>query len=583
MSCTTTTGMYLNVSTDICASASASRSGNTITVSGTFSVSQGNTWNYNAIYAYVDGQTSWTKVKPYKSDGGGYWEASFSFSFTDSNAGTRNYNAIFQVWNNAESGTVGNSASVGFSVSYGAANSAPTGLSVTNIVRGQESFTANVSITGWGVGSGTRYRELQVWTQGMVEPRRYQPAYGDSLSGNITCNNSSNGSLTIVPNTMYTLGIYATNGSVAAGSYNASDYTTLPPTPTISNIGVGATTAEFTYGVPNQGGKYDMTLKYQLDGGSAVTVTTLTGSGVKSGTFTVTGLSSGTTHTITAALSTSAGEVVSNTVTFTTATPSPKLYGSVGEIMSCTGTIRDGAVNVTAFDPTTFISKLKNPPSGANYGPCKYADGEYNEIAYVKVYLVGGYYMLEFYSKNGKHRGAGYGMNSLSGWGITAPSASSATGHTDYIDLTTAYDYKSKGITKLYGSAEKWTMTAIENNNVNMNTFMNKFESTYGPIMYVPNGGESPDKLRVHYYSSRNEHDVYILRWDANTDFLFSYGTVYNDEGLDWGFSSEPVDGNITRNHNTRISKKVLRLYGSVNGQTKLFYDDTAAHTGGGN
>lgn len=363
MSCTTTTGMYLNVSTDICASASASRSGNTVTVSGTFSVSQGNSWNYNAIYAYVDGQTSWTKVKPYKSDGGGYWEASFSFSFDDSNAGTRSYNAIFQVWNNAESGTVGNSASVGFSVSYGAANSAPTGLSVTNIVRGQEYFTANVSITGWGVGSGTRYRELQVWTQGMVEPRRYQPAYGDSLSGNITCNNSSNGSLTIVPNTMYTLGIYATNGSVAAGSYNASDYTTLPPTPTISNIGVGATTAEFTYGVPNQGGKYDMTLKYQLDGGSAVTVTTLTGSGVKSGTFTVTGLSSGTTHTITAALSTPAGEVVSNTVTFTTATPSPKLYGPFPQALEIIGGVsiaEDAHPAVTAVDKDVLCAKIND-------------------------------------------------------------------------------------------------------------------------------------------------------------------------------------------------------------------------------
>ena len=363
MSCINTTAMYLNVSTDICASASASRSGSTVTVSGTFSVSQGSTWNYNAIYAYVDGQTSWTKVKPYKSDGGGSWSANFSFSFNDSNAGTRNYNAIFQVWNNAESGTVGDAASVGFSVSYGAADSAPTGLSVTNIVRGQDYFTANVSITGWGVGSGTRYRELQVWTQGMVEPRRYQPAYGDSLSGNITCNNSSNGSLTIMPNTMYTLGIYATNGSVAAGSYNANDYTTLPPTPTISCIGTTTKTATFTYSVPNQGGKYDMTLKKQVDGGTAETITTLSGSGTKAGTFTLSGLTPGTSHTITAALNTAAGEVVSNTVNFTTAAPSPKIYGPFPRALVGIGSVSIAADThpaVTAVDKDVLCAKIND-------------------------------------------------------------------------------------------------------------------------------------------------------------------------------------------------------------------------------
>jgi hypothetical protein len=72
-----------------------------------------------------------------------------------------------------------------------------------------------------------------------------------------------------------------------------------------------------------------MVLSYQLDGGSLITVTTLTGSGTKSGSFTVSGLAPETTHTLTAALTTTAGEVVSNTVTFTTAQVPVKLYGSV--------------------------------------------------------------------------------------------------------------------------------------------------------------------------------------------------------------------------------------------------------------
>lgn len=220
-----------------------------------------------------------------------------------------------------------------YTLSFDQSVSAPTGLSVSSIQRSTESFTANVSISGWGVGSGSRYRELQCWTasdSGLVEPRRYQPVFSDATSGNITVSNSSSGSLTITPNTMYTLGAYASNGSANTGSIRVGNYTTLPPTPTISNIATTASSADFTYSVPNQGGKYNMTLKYQLNSGSNVTVTTLSGSGTKAGTFTISNLSPGTTYTVTAALSTSAGEVVSNTVTFTTENVSitTKFYGS---------------------------------------------------------------------------------------------------------------------------------------------------------------------------------------------------------------------------------------------------------------
>ena len=214
-------------------------------------------------------------------------------------------------------------------------SSPPTGRACSNVQRLQNGFTATVSITGWGennTGTVDRYRELQVWTassSGLVEPRRYQPVRGDTMSSTITCNNSSSGSLTINPNTEYTLGIYATNGASSTGSTRVGNYTTLPPTTTISNTAVTTSSATFTYSVPNQGGKYNMTLKYQLDSGSLVTVTTLTGSGTKSGSFTVSGLTPGTTHTVTASLTTSAGEVVSNTVTFTTSQPPIKLYGSV--------------------------------------------------------------------------------------------------------------------------------------------------------------------------------------------------------------------------------------------------------------
>lgn len=460
MSCTNTTAMYLNVSTDICASASASRSGSTVTVSGTFSVSQGSTWNYNAIYAYVDGQTTWTKVKPYKSDGGGYWEASFSFSFNDSGAGTRNYTAIFQVWNNAESGTVGNPASVGFSVSYNADITAPTGLALSNVSVTSDTVTGTVSVTGWGGGgdANSRYRNLsvrQVADSNTV--RRYQRVYGNTQSSAITVNNSTQyGSMTIIPNTQYWLWWYATNGTYGAEapSPSTTSVVTLPPTPTISNTGVTASTATFTYSVPNQGGKYNMTLKKRVDGGAPETITTLTGSGTKSGTFTVTGLTSSATHTVAVTLSTSAGETVSNTVTFTTATPNPILYGSVSgstkkvkklygpvEVSESFSITPDGTV-VQAIDGVllcaTAKSQYPNTYKNAAYFVFTYSSGTYSARGFdwgsnQVFYKAGSFTAL-------RNVGITFVSPLLSGKSVTIPAS--------YVTNCTI----SKEIKKLYGS-----------------------------------------------------------------------------------------------------------------------------------
>lgn len=153
MGCVNTTGMYLNVNTQICASGSASRSGNTVTVSGSFSCSQSNSWNLNAIYAHVSGRTGWVKVKPY-SNSGGSWSANFSFSFTDANAGSATYTAIFQVYNNAESGGVGNTASTTFSASWASAVSQPANPSITLRESTNTSLAWRLHESNWGNSAG---------------------------------------------------------------------------------------------------------------------------------------------------------------------------------------------------------------------------------------------------------------------------------------------------------------------------------------------------------------------------------------------------------------------------------------------
>ena len=153
MGCVNTTGMYLNINTQICASGSASRSGNTVTISGSFSVKQTNSWNLNAIYAHVSGRTGWVKVKPY-GNSGGTWSANFSFSFTDANAGSATYTAIFQVYNNAESGGVGNTASTTFSASWASAVSAPANPSITLRESTDKSLAWRLHESNWGNSAG---------------------------------------------------------------------------------------------------------------------------------------------------------------------------------------------------------------------------------------------------------------------------------------------------------------------------------------------------------------------------------------------------------------------------------------------
>lgn len=176
--------------------------------------------------------------------------------------------------------------------------SPPTGLNVTNVSATKDSVTANVSISGWGVGSGTRYRELQVWSGNMTGDRRYQPVNGDATSGNITCNNSSSGALTIKPNTTYTIGGYASNGQANTGSVRFGTATTKPEAPAVDLMFTSTDAVTFAYLFNDQGGASTLYIEYKPDGSDTWVVgAEVTGSGAKSGTITVNGLATNSDYT----------------------------------------------------------------------------------------------------------------------------------------------------------------------------------------------------------------------------------------------------------------------------------------------
>lgn len=188
------------------------------------------------------------------------------------------------------------------------------GLWGNNLRRSQESFTLNVYLSNWG--AGTNYRELQCWTynaSSLVTPRRWQPVYGGASSGDITVSNSSNGDLQIRGNTLYTLGVYADNGSTNTGSIRYGDATTLPYKDTLTLKKANALSLEINYSVPADGGRYAKTLQYSIDNGSSwVTYDTISGGNAKSSSFTITGLNPITQYRIRSRVTTNNGTYVVN-------------------------------------------------------------------------------------------------------------------------------------------------------------------------------------------------------------------------------------------------------------------------------
>ena len=253
-----------------------------------------------------------------------YWETFMSIGFTISAGG-----GTYDVWC---SGYSYNDFTV--SVSFPSQRTAPSGISCSNIRRGIEDFTATVSLSSWGnyVEDWEKYRELQCWTKsdsGLVEPRRWQATAKSSscpLSGDITVSNSSSvtsgSNFRITGNTMYTLGVYASNSYASTGSQRVGNYTTLPYASTLSLNQANSDNLVLNCAVPANGGAYTQTVQYSIDGGTTwKNGTTVSGGSAQTVTFTIGGLEPNTQYTIQSRMTTSAGTTNNATITASTVGP----------------------------------------------------------------------------------------------------------------------------------------------------------------------------------------------------------------------------------------------------------------------
>jgi hypothetical protein len=152
-------------------------------------------------------------------------------------------------------------------------------------------------------------------------------------AGNVISNsrNQAQSTYTMQPNALVYTGLYAQN-SVGAYRYKTADgaptiitapasFEILPPTLT-------STTAEFHVYTSDDGGYYDKTLQYRLNGGSWVNWTVVQDMFSDDIVLDITGLTPNTWYTLECQVVTPAGTTACNTLHFATP-PDKNLYGSV--------------------------------------------------------------------------------------------------------------------------------------------------------------------------------------------------------------------------------------------------------------
>lgn len=156
--------------------------------------------------------------------------------------------------------------------SIGPDGTPPTGLTATLVEAGPDWADIAVSISSWGSPSTSANRYIEASVLGSSSygnPYKYKTATA-VMSTTLHVDNTSGGNLTIVPNTQYRVGGYATNRTRDASTVGAT-FATLPAVPVVSAVDQGHGVINFTVTHANEGSAYTVTDEYSADGGTTWT------------------------------------------------------------------------------------------------------------------------------------------------------------------------------------------------------------------------------------------------------------------------------------------------------------------------
>ena len=487
-------------------------------------------------------------------------------------------------------------------ITIGSQTSPPTGLSVSLVEKYTDGAKFNVSVSSYGNPSSAsgRYIEAAILgTSSYGAPYRFSTASNTSSSA-ITVKNSGSGSLTVQPNTRYYYGAYASNTQLSTNKVQGQ-FVTLAPSPTVTVGSVSGNSATINYSTVADGGVYDKTIQYSTDGGTTwQTGATVTGGSAQSGSFTIDNLPGGE-NTVLVRTNTTSGSDSPISITIEIEKLA-KFYGPALRYKIVGG--YTSSVNENMFSGFTAEGFMQSYEEkfGAMYGVPDHItvnheaeDGSTNTGKCIWIYFDNG--TRKFCTEVT----ASIVMD-LNIWGMNFPgSEGSLTPDADTVTLNSIYydGYKSKEVKKLYGSVKNYegadgltherVMTDQPESivDVNQTAFLNFLENSNLFKKDVEKYGE-PQQLLCYVATLGSTHKVYVAGgygqgvtsawyfYASDSDWTVVASQLLSATGitLETSVNLSASRINLINPRYSSVSKKITRLYGSLNGEAKLVFKD---------
>lgn len=487
-------------------------------------------------------------------------------------------------------------------ITIGSQTSPPTGLSVSLVEKYTDGAKFNVSVSSYGNPSSAsgRYIEAAILgTSSYGAPYRFSTASNTSSSA-ITVKNSGSGSLTVQPNTRYYYGAYASNTQLSTNKVQGQ-FVTLAPSPTVTVGSVSGNSATINYSTVADGGVYDKTIQYSTDGGTTwQTGATVTGGSAQSGSFTIDNLPGGE-NTVLVRTNTTSGSDSPISITIEIEKLA-KFYGPALRYKIVGG--YTSSVNENMFSGFTAEGFMQSYEEkfGAMYGVPDHItvnheaeDGSTTTGKCIWIYFDNG--TRKFCTEVT----ASIVMD-LNIWGMNFPgSEGSLTPDADTVTLNSIYydGYKSKEVKKLYGSVKNYegadgltherVMTDQPESivDVNQTAFLNFLKNSNLFKKDVEKYGE-PQQLLCYVATLGSTHKVYVAGgygqgvtsawyfYASDSDWTVVASQLLSATGitLETSVNLSASRINLINPRYSSVSKKITRLYGSLNGEAKLVFKD---------
>lgn len=584
---------------------SATHSGNTVTVSGTVKLYIRCSWSSSSPVAYygdpitvtprggsailIKDWTSTTSMDFYKDQEIG--SVDFTTSYTESASSTTSTFSVYYKDTRRDDWV---NTTLSWSTSVDPGYTAPSTPTVTIGTKSINSIAVTYGTSSFGYPSSGN-----VYLYGGISSSPTTQITSKTTTGNSSYTNGS-----LASNTKYYYRSRANNGQMNSGYSTEKTAVTLAATPTVSVGSISGNDVTINYSTVADGGFYDKTIEYSTDGGTTwQTGATVTGGSAQTGSFVIDNLPSGD-NSVQIRTTTTSGSDTPITITISIPT-NVKFYGAVRKIVSIgsssivsrvVGSYTQPAVaSVDLSALKTYLNGMGSLARYLNAGKLiKRVDVVIEKLdthswkGSVYIYdSTSGSSSLTYTTKSGESRADI--VSWLSPMGFTATSDAYSDASSVMLD-NIEYESKSKEVKKLYGSVS-YLYSFTGNKNYDPNDFVASFdESAFVQALYenhpeyAEEGGMdfSTEVIRVIWTSTGNTWQLafsdvpstsgnyhIIANGKANIE---SYGFTFNSPTGSSTVARIVVENPVYKGKTKRITK----LYGSVNGLTALCYEDVS-------